>query len=138
MSEEKKYFFQNEKMKKFARKVFNKRTFIGALIAIVLVVALRIAFSLVFEIEGTVTKVDGSNITIANFLSTKTVDVGSFQTTANNIQVGDRVEVMKNLSGDVISVRDNFGKHMNGRGKGDFGGKPGPMGNGGQRGMKRR
>jgi len=114
-------FLQNEKLKTSAKKVFNKKTITGAVIILVLAVALRIGFSLIFEVEGTVNKVDGSKITVANFINTKTVDIGNFQTTPSNIQVGDRIEIMKNLSGDVISVRNNNSRHMNE--KGNFYGK---------------
>jgi hypothetical protein len=114
-------FLQNEKLKVSAKKVFNKKNITGVVIILVLAVALRIGFSLIFEVEGTVNKVDGSKITVANFLNAKTVDIGNFQTTPSNIQVGDRIEIMKNLSGDVISVRDNNSRHMNE--KGNFNGK---------------
>jgi hypothetical protein len=70
------------------------------------VITLRIAFSLAFEVEGTVTKVDGSKVTVANFITTKTLDIGNFQSLLSNIQVGDRIEIQKNLSGDIINVRD--------------------------------
>jgi hypothetical protein len=109
-------FFQNEKVKGFARKVFNKKTFTTAAVIIVLVVALRIAFSLLFTVEGFVSKVDGNNITVSNFLTTKTVDIGNFPSTLSSIQVGDRVEIMKNLQGNIISVRDGSKRLMNGRG----------------------
>ncbi|GFZ33881.1 hypothetical protein CSC2_44070 [Clostridium zeae] len=110
-------FFQNEKLKNFARKVFNKKTIIAAFVAIVIVIALRVAFALIFQVEGTVTKVEGSKVTVANFITTKTVDIGNFQTTASNIQVGDRVEIMKNLSGDIISVRDRSERNFKEKGE---------------------
>ncbi|QAA32985.1 hypothetical protein [Clostridium manihotivorum] len=97
---------RSEKLRGVSKKVFNKKTITGAIIIIVLVIALRVAFSLAFEVEGTVTKVDGSKVTVANFIATKTVDIGNFQTSLSNIQVGDRIEIQKNLSGDIISVRD--------------------------------
>ncbi|GKU24590.1 hypothetical protein [Clostridium folliculivorans] len=112
MKDKIKLFFQNEKVKKFGRRIFNKKTVIAALVAIVIVIALRVAFSLLFQVEGTVTNVDGSKVTVANFITTKTVDIGNFQTTSNSIQVGDRVEIMKNLSGDIISVRDRNNRNL--------------------------
>lgn len=118
MKDKIKTFFQNEKVKNFARKIFNKKTIIAVLVAIAIVIALRVTFSLLFQVEGTVTKVDGSKVTVANFITTKTVDIGNFQTTSNNIQVGDRVEIMKNLSGDIISVRDKNNRNFKGKGNG--------------------
>lgn len=130
MKEKLRAFFQNEKLKVFTKKVFNKKTITGAVIILVLAVVLRIAFSLMFVVEGTVNKVDGSKITVANFLATKTVDIGNFQTTPSNIQIGDRIEIMKNLSGDVISVRDNSSRHMNGKDNPDAAGVRNFKGNG--------
>lgn len=40
------------------------------------------------------------------------MDIGNFQTALTNLQVGDRVEIRKNLSGDIISVREE-GKGYN-------------------------
>ncbi|ERI91885.1 hypothetical protein HMPREF1982_02928 [Clostridiales bacterium oral taxon 876 str. F0540] len=99
-------FLKSEKLKKVFKKIFNKKTVIGAILILVLAAALRIGFSLMFEVEGTVNKVEGSKITVANFLSTKTVDIANFQTSLGTVQVGDRIKIMKNLSGDIISVRD--------------------------------
>lgn len=113
MKEKIRAFLQNEKLKNFGKKVFNKKTITGAIIIIVLVIALRVAFSLMFVVEGTVNKVNGSKITVANFLTTKTVDIGNLKTAYKNIKIGDRIKITKNLSGDVISVRDNNLKHKN-------------------------
>jgi len=131
MKEKIKAFFQNEKLKRFTKKVFNKKTITAAIIILVLAAGLRIAFSLMFEIEGTVNKVDGSKITVANFLTTKTVDIGNFQTTESSIQVGDRIEIMKNISGDVISVRDRSNRNMKEKGNSFDNDKHNIKGNGG-------
>lgn len=114
MKEKMMTFFQNEKLKGFGKKIFNKKTITRTVIILVLVTALKITFSLMFQVEGTVNKVDGSKITVANFLTTKTVDIGVFQDTSSNIQVGDRIEIMKNISGNVISVRDHSSRDMDG------------------------
>lgn len=118
-------FLQSEKLKKVFRKIFNKKTVITAIVILVLAAALRIGFSLMFEVEGTVNKVDGSNITVANFLSTQTVDIANFQTSVGTVQVGDRIKIMKNLSGDIISVRDRNSSKDEGNGNFREGGKQG-------------
>lgn len=120
MKEKIKAFFQNEKVKSFNKKVFNKKTFIAAIIIVIVVVALRITFSLVFEVNGIVKKVDGSKITVTNFLNTQIVDVGSYPITASGIQVGDKIEITKNLSGEVYRVRDESKGHMNEEGNQNF------------------
>ncbi|MDP4144993.1 MAG: hypothetical protein Q8936_11010 [Bacillota bacterium] len=121
-------FFQNEKVKSFGKKVFNKKTFTAAVIIIVLAAALRIGFFCLFEVQGTVQKVDGTKITVANFLTTQTVDVGSYP--ISGVQVGDRIEITKNLSGQVLSVRDNNGMKMRGKGNRNFQGGQNFRGNG--------
>lgn len=104
--------FQSEKIRKFNKRVFNKKNIISAIVVIVIVAALKIGFSLIFEVQGTVSKVDGSKITVSNFLTTQTVDVGNYPVTG--IQTGDRIEIKKNLSGQVYAVRDNNIGHMDG------------------------
>lgn len=106
-------FFQSEKVRNFNKRVFNKKTFTGAVIVLVIAVTLRIIFSLMFEIKGVVQKIDGSKITVVNFLTTKTVDIGNFQNASSGIQVGDRIEILKNLSGEIMSVRDESKEHRN-------------------------
>jgi hypothetical protein len=127
----------NEKLRGFAKKVFNKKTLMAAIVVIVIIVALRIAFFVLFEVEGVVSKIDGSQITVTNFLGTRTVDIGTFQTVLSSIQVGDRVEIMKNLSGDVISVRDGSRGHMDGSGYLKGNDKPGLKGDGGRGSIRR-
>lgn len=56
----------------------------------------------------------GSNITVANFLYTKTVNVGDYPIA--NIQVGERIKINKNISGDILSVRGDFNKQGISRG----------------------
>ncbi|GFP75767.1 hypothetical protein [Clostridium fungisolvens] len=138
MKDKIKVFFQNEKVKSFARKVFNKKTIIAALVVIVIVIALRVAFSLIFQVDGTVTKVEGSKVTVANFITTKTVDIGNFQTTSSNIQVGDRIEIMKNLSGDIISVRDRNNRNFKEKGTRFNKGRNNVKGNGQRNSMQRK
>lgn len=116
MKEKIKNFFANEKTKMFFKKVFNKKTIISAVVVLVLIVGLHVTYSLMFKIEGVVRKVDGNNITVVNFLRTQTVNTGDYKIDSSQILVGDRVEIMKNISGDIIEIRDE----SEGHGKGDF------------------
>jgi len=113
-------FFQNENVRRFNAKVFNRKTLIGAIAIIVIVAALKIGFSLMFQMEGTVQKVDGSKITVANILTTKTIDAGEYPISDLGIQAGDRIEITKNLQGQVISVRDESREHAYDKGNVDF------------------
>lgn len=110
MVERLKAFFKSEELKRFFKKILNKKVIITAIVFVVLITALRIAFSLIFEVKGTVLKVDGNNIEVANFLYTKTVNTGELQVDSNNIQVGEKVKITKNLYGNVISIQ---GEHRN-------------------------
>lgn len=125
---------QSDGVKKAFKKIFNKKTIIAAIIVIVLISAARIGYSLAFEVNGTVTKIDGSNITVTNFFRTQTVNVGEYPVATSGIQVGDRIEISKNLSGQIYSIRDNNQKHTtkgNERitGNGNFAGKQRMNGN---------
>jgi hypothetical protein len=104
-------FFQDEKVKRFTKRVLNKKTLITAIVILVIVSALKISFLLMFEVKGTVKNIDGTNITIANFLTTRTVDVGNYP--IEQIQIGDRIEVTKNLSGDILYIKDENSRHTN-------------------------
>lgn len=131
-------FFQNEKLKGVARKVFNKKTLVAAAVVVVIAVALRITFFALFIVEGVVNKVDGSKITVVNFLTTKTVDIGTFQTTSNSIQIGDKIKIVKNLSGEVMSVRDENRGYKAGRGNLINNGKQNSKGVDGRNSMRKR
>lgn len=105
-------FLQDEKVKEFNKKIFNKKNFKKVIALIVIVSALKITYLFMFEVNGVVKKVEGSKITVVNFLTTQTVDVGDFENALGNIQIGDRILIKKNLSGQVMSVRD-YSRNMN-------------------------
>ncbi|QCX32911.1 hypothetical protein FDN13_03845 [Caloramator sp. E03] len=99
-------FLQNEKVKENIKRVFNKRNLKKVVIVIIIAAALKITYSFAFEVKGYVSRIDGSKITVVNYLTTQTVDIGSFINTLDNIQVGDKIVIKKNLSGQVMSVKD--------------------------------
>lgn len=105
-------FLHSEKIKAFNKRVFNKKTLTGAVIILVIAVGLKISFSLMFEVRGFVKKIDGSKVTVVNFINTRTIDVGDFPIASSGIKIGDRIEIMKNLSGEVINVRDENNREM--------------------------
>jgi hypothetical protein len=100
----------NEKFRNFSKKVFTKRKIGGAFAAIVVIVGLKVGYSLAFEVKGTVMKADSKSIVVRNFLGTKTVNLGDYPVNNSNIVVGERIEIKKNLSGDVIAIRTNNGR----------------------------
>lgn len=124
MKEKIKNFFNSEKLKAFNKKAFNKKTITSAIVILVIVVALNIGYSMLFVVEGVVKTVDGSNITVANFLTTQTVNIG--QLSPEGIVVGDRIKIKKNISGEVLSINDGNDRH--GRGNKGLGFKNGDNG----------
>ena len=121
-------FLSDEKIKKITKRVLNKKTFVAAIVILIIVSALKISFVLMFEIKGTVKNIDGKNITVVNFITTKTVDVGDYPIESKQIHVGDRIEIMKSLNGDILDIMDRENSHMNkkdgisdyGKQKGDY------------------
>jgi hypothetical protein len=114
-----KAMFQNEKLKVLSKKVFTKKKIGAAIVAVALIIGLKIGYSLMYEVNGTVLKVDTNSITVTNFLGTKTVNTGNYPIDSNRIIVGEKIEISKNLSGDVISIRTdggNQGRDSNGPG----------------------
>ncbi|SKA91627.1 hypothetical protein SAMN05443428_11189 [Caloramator quimbayensis] len=99
-------FLQDEKVKEFNKKIFNKKNLKKVIALIVILALLKITYLFMFEVKGVVKKVEGSKITVVNFLTTQTVDVGDFENILGNIQAGDRILIKKNLSGQVMSVKD--------------------------------
>lgn len=115
-------FLRNEKVKNFTKRVLNKKTFITAIVIVIILAALKISFAIMFEVKGTVKNIDGKNITVVNFINTKTIDVGSYPIESKQIQVGDKIEIMKNLNGDILDIRDRENSHMDRKdGKSDYG-----------------
>lgn len=113
---------RDERTKKFTKRVLNKRTVVSVVVILIIVAALKISFLLMFQIEGTVKNIDGKNITVANFITTKTIDVGDYPIESKQIQVGDKIEITKNLNGDILSIRDRENSHMGRKnGKCDYG-----------------
>jgi hypothetical protein len=106
MKEKIKNFFQSERLRSLTNKFFNKKTFKIAVAIIAVVVVLRIGFCALFEVNGVVRKVDGNNITVANFFITQTVNTGDYPVNSNTIKVGDRIKITKNIQGEVLSIRD--------------------------------
>lgn len=100
----------NEKFRSFSKKVFTKRNIGGALAAVVVIVGLKVGYSAAFEVNGTVMKVDSKSVVVRNFLGTKTVNLGDYPVNTSSIVVGERIEIKKNLSGDVIAIRSDDGR----------------------------
>lgn len=106
MKEKIKKVFQSERLKNLSKKFLNKKTLKIYVAIIVVAVVLRIGFSILFEINGVVRKVDGNNITVANFFTTQTINTGDYLVDSSIIKVGDRIEISKNIQGQVLSIKD--------------------------------
>ena len=102
-------FFKSEKVKNTTKKIFNKKTILTAGIIILVVAGLKIGYSYMFEVKGVVSKIDGTKVTLVTRLNTQTVDVANSAVDATKIVVGEKIEIVKNLSGQVIYAKsENF------------------------------
>ena len=111
MSEKIKNVINNENVKGVCKKIFTKKN-VKALIAIFVVLfVLKTGYSLMFEVNGVVRKVTTNSITVANFFNTRTINTGSYKIDTDKIVVGERVEISKNLSGQVLDIRAHGEKH---------------------------
>ena len=109
MNEKLKAILNKDTLKELSKKIFTKKK-IGAVIAVVVIAAgLKLGYSQLFDIEGTVLKIDGKNIVVSNFLGTRTINTGDYPIDGQ-VVVGDKVEISKNLSGDVTDIRTGGGK----------------------------
>ena len=128
-------FLQSEKLKNFTKKLFSKKTIVGVLTVGILAAVLNIGFHTLFEINGVVKGINGTQVTVSDFFSTRTVDVGS-GVDISGIKVGERVRISKNINGEVLNVNaghDGHSGYINGRSTADRGYGDGSMkGNGGQ------
>lgn len=114
-----KKLFQKESIKEFSKKVFTKKKLSILAGAIVLLVGLRVGYSFMYEVNGTVTKIDDKTIQVTSFWGSKTVSLGNYSDYTNRIAVGEKVEISKNISGDVIAIR--IDEKGNGRFNGTLG-----------------
>jgi hypothetical protein len=105
MNEKVRNLFKGDNLKGFSKKIFTKKKIGAAVAVIVFLAAAKIGYSLAFEVNGTVLKVDSNSIVVANFLGTKTVNMGDYPINSSRIVVGQKIEITKNLSGQVISVK---------------------------------
>lgn len=111
MNEKLKGVFTNDKIKDCCKKVFTKNKIRAIIAIIVLVGAMHVGYSLMFEVKGIVRKVDANNITVANFFTTQTINTGDYQIDTTKITVGERVEIVKNLSGQVLEIKGGNRNH---------------------------
>lgn len=100
----------NGKLKEFSKKIFTKKKMRILIAAVALAAVLRIGYLLAFTVDGTVLKINGNSIVVTNFLGTKTVNLGDYPIDSSRINAGQKVEITKNISGDVISVRTGGGR----------------------------
>ena len=88
----------------------NKRKVYSAIVLCMLVGALGVGAAAMFRVNGVVTAVDQNHISVTNFFRTQTVDLTGSIVNANQVKVGDRVEIRKNLQGQVLYAR-TFSAH---------------------------
>lgn len=99
----------------------HKKKIYLVLILIALMVALSAGVHAMFRVEGVVTGIDNSSITVTNFFRTQTVDLAGSPVNTANIKVGEKIRIQKNLQGNILYIAvDGFNhgeKHRENRGK---------------------
>ena len=84
--------------------VHKKKLRNGVLLAVFLGVAF-VGAQAMFQVKGVVTGIDGSQVTVSNFLRTQTVELAGAPVAAADIKVGDRIKIQKNLQGDILYAK---------------------------------
>lgn len=65
-----------------------------------------------FKVHGVVTSVENNQVTVSTRWMDKTVDFTGSPFTADNLEVGQRVKIDRNLQGTVINVRADHPRHI--------------------------
>lgn len=81
-----------------------KRQVYGIIIAIAMIMAITTGVHAMFRVEGVVTGIDHSNVTVTSFFRTQTVDLAGSPFDAANIKLGEKIGIQKNLQGNVLYV----------------------------------
>lgn len=82
----------------------------GVLLAVLLGM-IFVGAQAMFQVKGVVTGIDGSQVTVSNFLRTQTVELAGAPVAAADIKVGDRIKIQKNLQGDILYAKLSQPKH---------------------------
>lgn len=83
----------------------NKKKICGAIVICAVVGAASAGAHAMFKVSGVVTAVNSNQLSVANFLRTQTVDLAGAPVNTSNIKIGDRVNIQKNLQGQVLYLR---------------------------------
>jgi hypothetical protein len=85
--------------------ISNKKKVCTAVVLALLLLAITAGVHAMFRVNGVVTAVDNNSVTVANFFTTQTVDLSGSPVNSNNIRIGDRIKIQKNLQGHVLYVQ---------------------------------
>ncbi|WP_346356075.1 hypothetical protein [Azotosporobacter soli] len=82
----------------------HKRKIWGVVIVLIFVGVLNVAAHAMFRVQGVVKGVEGSQVTVADFFRTQTLDLSGAAVNMAAIKPGERIFVQKNLQGEVLYV----------------------------------
>lgn len=83
----------------------NKKKICGVIVLCAVVGSVGAGAHAMFKVSGVVTAVEPNQLSVANFFRTQTVDLTGAPVNVNNIKIGDRVKIQKNLQGQVLYLR---------------------------------
>ncbi len=106
----------------------HKRKIGGIVAALVCVGVLNVAAHAMFSVQGIVKGVEGSQVTVADFFRTQTIDLSGSAPNMAAIKPGERIFIQKNLQGEVLYV--SLAKERHGRGREEHPRLEGKNGNG--------
>lgn len=95
-----------------------RKTIYRILIMITLLVVLSAGAHAMFRVEGVVTGMDNSSITVTNFFTTQTVDLTGSPVNTANIKLGEKIRIQKNLQGNVLYLAVDDFRHGDKHGEG--------------------
>ncbi|VBB09376.1 Hypothetical protein LUCI_4666 [Lucifera butyrica] len=84
--------------------VYKKKILLAVLLIVILGV-LGAGFRSMFQVRGVVTAVDNSQVTVASFFRTQTIDLTGAPVDLAKIKPGERILIQKNIQGQILYVR---------------------------------
>jgi hypothetical protein len=91
----------------------HKRKIGAVVIVLICVGVLNVAAHAMFRVQGIVKGVEGSQVTVADFFRTQTIDLSGAVPNMAAIRPGERIFIQKNLQGEVLYV--SLAKERHGR-----------------------
>ena len=84
--------------------VAHKKKLCGIIIIIALLGVFAAGVHAMLRVSGVVTGINNNSVTVTNFYRTQTVELTGLPVNVDNIKIGDKIKVYKNLQGTVYNI----------------------------------